>query len=294
MKDNLCPVCGSIKIENKHPNTKLEAMRFIKCRKLCERPKFCEVCGLCFLENQYFGEPLYNGDKEMNVYAKSKVGLFNYGLKVLNSCFPQKGNLLDIGAAYGDFMEFGLKDGWQVEGIEIANKMVQKAKRKSLKVYDKPIEELNLKSNYYNAITVYEVLCLMKDPKRAVIEMYKVLKPGGVLFIREFNAAFHVNLSGFCDLKLFSVLNLNPCIIHNFNFNSRSLNIILKQAGFKDIKIINSKPTLGDPYGTGGKLGRFFVSVFKSVYYIFSQIAWFLSFGKIYTGSSLIVTARKR
>ena len=272
---NNCPICDSKEIKNNSAGLKL-----------------CNGCGVYFFGRQDFAEPLYNG-KETDVYNKSKIKLFNYGLKVLNSCFPQKGRLLDIGAAYGDFIKLAKKAGWQVEGVELSDKMVQDDRQKGLTMYNKPIEDLDLKSNSYEAITAYEVFSQMKTTRKAVLEIYKILKPQGVLIIREFNSTFHIKLLGLLNMKPFSFLNLQPGITHNFNFNKRSLEALLKKAGFKDIKIVNSRSTMGDPYGTGGKLGSVFVSVFKTMYYILSQGIYYLSFGGLCVGSSLVVVARK-
>ena len=160
-------------------------------------------------------------------------------------------------------------------------------------IYDKPVEKLNLNSDSYEVVSAYEVLSQMKDPKKVMFEVYRILKPQGVLLVREFNSVFHMNLLGFFDMKLFSFFNLKPGVMHNFNFSKRSLSALLKNAGFKDIQIINSKSTKGDPYGTGGKLGCSFVSVFKTMYHVFAQIIYYASFGNFCIGSSLIVIARK-
>jgi 2-polyprenyl-3-methyl-5-hydroxy-6-metoxy-1,4-benzoquinol methylase len=234
-----------------------------------------------------------DSEENKNIYFKSKIKLFNYGLKVLNFYFPQKGRLLDIGAAFGDFMELALKEGWQVEGVELSDKMVQKARQKGLTIYSNPIEDLDLKSGSYEAITAYEVFSQMETPKKAMLEVYRILKPQGVLLLREFNSIFHIKLLGLFNLKLFSVFNLKPGVMHNFNFNKQSLETLLRNTGFKEIRIKNSRPTIGDPYGTGGKLGSIFISVFKTVYYILSQAIYYLSFGNLCIGSSLVVIARK-
>lgn len=274
--NNSCPICGVGKIKNKSANI-----------------KFCDICGIFYFEEQCVYESSYKTESEKNIYLKSKIKLFNYGLEVLNSYFPRKGNLLDIGAAYGNFMELALKAGWQVEGVELSDKMVQKVRRKGLTVYDKPIEDLDLESDSYEAITAYEVLSQMKTPKKAMVEVYKILKPQGIFLIREFNSTFHIKLLGLWNMKLFSFFNLQPGVTHNFNFNKQSLLVLLRNAGFRGIKIINSRPTIGDPYGTGGKLGSVFVSVFKTMYYILSQIIYYVSFGSCCVGSSIMVVARK-
>jgi hypothetical protein len=68
---------------------------------------------------------------------------------------------------------------------------------------------------------------------------------------------------------------------------------MLTSAGFRDIKISNSLPTTGDPYGTGGKLGAALTGLVKVLYYYMAQSLYFASFGRLFAGSSFIVQAEK-
>ena len=82
-------------------------------------------------------------------------------------------------------------------------------------------------------------------------------------------------------------------MLHNFNFRAASLRALLGGAGFRDIKIRNSRPTEGDPYRTGGPLGRGLTGRLKFLYYYLSEAVYFAFFGRVFTGSSLIATAKK-
>ena len=270
----MCPVCG-----------KNEALAF--------RPGLsrCRACGLVCRDERRFKEPVYAENTVEDIYVSAKLGLFAQALRVLGKLAPAKGRLLDVGSAYGDFMDAAEKDGWKAEGVEISGKPAETASKKGFKVYTRPVEELGLPENIYNAVVVYEVFCLMAEPARATEEMFRILKPGGVLFAREFNASFHMTVHPLERKGLFG--KLRPSIVHNFNFSAETLRVMLEREGFKDIKIRNSPPTSGDPYRTGGRLGGFLTGAIKVLYYWLAQALWVITLGRVFAGSTLIVTARK-
>ncbi len=272
--DKLCPVCrGGVP-----PNAKINS---------------CAACGLAWTEGKSAGEPLYSPGAEEDIYYSSKRRLFSFCLEVLEKLSPGKGKLLDIGAAYGDFMSAAIDGGWQAEGVEISSIPAAAAIKRGLTVYFDPVEELSLSENSYAAVTAFEVFSQMDKPAAAAAEVFRLLKPGGVFYAREFNAGFHLPLHALEARGFFKPLGLSPSIIHNFNFRALTLRVMLERAGFTEIRVRNSPPTSGDPYRTGGRLGGFLTAGLKVLYYWLAQAVWLATFGKVLAGSTLIVTGRK-
>jgi len=234
---------------------------------------------------------VYGNEDESRIYMDSKMRLFRDRLDRLNIRFPSRGQLLDIGSAYGAFMKMAQADGWTVEGIEIVPEMAARAAAKGFKVHTSPIEQAGLPDENYEVVTCFEVLCLMQDPVMALKEISRILKPGGMVCIRDYNAKFHLTLAGF---RLPAMLGLKPAILHDFNFTPDSFRIMLEKAGFTDIDITNSKPTRGDPYGTGGRMSPALTGAAKVIYYLLAQAVWFLSSKKVFAGSAIEISARKK
>lgn len=273
MNDKRCPACGGAAL----PADKAGM-------------NHCRVCGLAWLDDKIFGAPVYDGDREKDIYAGGKLALFGGCLASLAARFPARGRLLDIGAASGVFLELAKADGWAAEGIEVDPRLAAAAAAKGFKIYNRPLEELGLPDGSYDAVTVFEVFCLMSDPFKALAELGRTLKPGGLVYIREFNGAFHMALEG---RRIFGLLGLRPAVVHNFNFTAESLRRALAAAGFGRVKIKNSTPTSGDPYGTGGRLGAALTGLLKVLYYCGAQAVYYASFGRLLAGSSFIIEARK-
>ena len=253
----------------------------------------CGSCGLAYREEKYFGAPQYSEGLAAGIYGSAKARLFVQALDLLDLEFPGRGRLLDIGCASGELLKAAADRGWQAEGVELDAELARQAQAAGFKVTPRPVEEAGLDGNSYDAVTVFEVFCLMAKPAAAAAELFRVLKKGGLFYARDFNAAFHLPLSRLEAAGLFRPFGMRPAVLHNFNFRARTLRALLERAGFTEIKIRNSRPTSGDPYRTGGALGGFLTRGLKFLYYTLAQALWYASFGRVYAGSSLIVTARK-
>lgn len=272
MKDMLCPVCGGAARAG---------------GELLE----CGGCGLVFEAERRFAAPSYAPGSEEAIYDAAKASLFEDALAYLGAGLPQKGRLLDIGCAGGEFLKAAAARGWQAEGVELNTALAVKALAHGFEVQTRPVEEAGLTGGAYSAVTVFEVFSQMGKPAAAAAELFRLLKPGGVIYIRDFNAGFHLPL--YRLRGLFGLLGARPWVLHNFNFRARTLRLMLEKAGFRDIRVRNSPPTAGDPYRTGGALGGFLTGALKVLYYWLAQALRLSTFGRVYAGSALIVTATK-
>lgn len=92
-----------------------------------------------------------------------------------------RGKLLDVGCGNGDLMLWYQNRGWETIGIEPSLKAVQIARSRGLKVIESSIEDANLPDNYFDAITLVQVLEHLEDPRGVLNKLYRALKPGGLL-----------------------------------------------------------------------------------------------------------------
>lgn len=253
----------------------------------------CGGCGLVYKAQRAFSEPVYAAGLEQGIYGGGKAGLFSEALDFLDKILPARGRLLDVGCAGGGLMKAAAARGWEPEGVELSPVLAARALAAGFKVQVRPLETAELQNGAFSAVTAFEVLSQVEDPQMSLAKIHAPLKPGGAVYIREFNASFHLPLARLEAALLPEFSGLKPSVLHDFNFRAATLRCMLGRAGFTEIKIRNSRPTAGDPYRTGGRLGGFFTAVLKVLYYYLAQGAWMLSFGRLYAGSSLIITARK-
>lgn len=84
--------------------------------------------------------------------------------------------LLDIGCANGDFPRHMIREGWEVEGVEVSrnSKAID-----DFPVYRAPFPDLQIDQPCYDAITAWAVLEHVHDPMSYFRKAARLLKKGG-------------------------------------------------------------------------------------------------------------------
>jgi len=254
----------------------------------------CKKCGLIYknprLTEDEFNKILESAPQQINVdVCSSKEELFSNFLKKIEK-IKNKGKILDVGCGSGYFLKLAKDLGWEVYGTEVNPHLIKFAKDEfGINIEKKTLKDFE--EEKFDVVTMLEVIDLLRNPKEELKEVRRILKKDGLVFIRVNNGLWHCNLERF--RKYFSFLGLYPSVLHLYSFTPRTLKRILQEVGFKDINISVSELTKGDPYKTGGWLGKTFVSLVKSIIYIFSKILYFLSFSKICLSTSIVAYAKK-
>jgi ubiquinone biosynthesis O-methyltransferase len=139
-------------------------------------------------------------DKEANSYDgwyQTKLG--NFIDKVESDCAfelfkLEKGmTVLDIGCGTGNFSIKLAKAGCKVIGIDISEEMLsiakEKAKQKGLDIefYNMDIYKLNFENEYFDAVFSMAAFEFIKEPEKALNEIFRVVKKGGEILIGTIN-----------------------------------------------------------------------------------------------------------
>ncbi|MFQ3611807.1 MAG: class I SAM-dependent methyltransferase [Fimbriimonadales bacterium] len=91
--------------------------------------------------------------------------------------------LLDVGCGSGDFMLLAQRAGWQVMGVEPDPEAVKVARQRGLKVVEGDIHALKDDTEAYDGITLNHVIEHVHDPIAVLSACYRLLRPGGWLWI---------------------------------------------------------------------------------------------------------------
>jgi ubiquinone/menaquinone biosynthesis C-methylase UbiE len=155
---------------------------------------------------------------------------------------PTDKSVLDVGVGTG-FLSIMLAEmGYSVVGIDFSEEMLKLARRKiderglevSLKIGD--AEDLPFEDNSFDAIVNRAVLWTLPDPKRALEEWKRVLKPGGTLCF-----FLHGHLSRGSSHQMRKQLNSLIILIREKRNPWRSLNdsVELPMGGGVDPSVVN-------------------------------------------------------
>jgi SAM-dependent methyltransferase len=88
--------------------------------------------------------------------------------------------LLDVGCAYGYTLEVARDRGWQVTGVEPAPAVALRTAR-ALDVRVEPdLLEARFPAQAFDAVTLWDVIEHLPDPRAALVEVARILAPGGL------------------------------------------------------------------------------------------------------------------
>lgn len=284
-----CIIC-----ENKELFEKLNIENLTKCSK-CQsvfrspRPSPEEVYQ-CY-EEKYFATYL----KEST--GNYRVKLYKKFLKRISGRKP-KGRLLDIGCSFGQFITLAHEKGWDVHGIEPSKEASEYIKKK----YDFDISSSLIKrgfpSNHFDIITLWNVLDHLPDPKKELVEIQRVLKPGGLLFLRIPNFLFQKR--AFQTASFFgrlssprSKLSHRVSVFHLYCFTPATIKKLLNLSGFESIITKNSLLSEGDSYSAFPTLGDKSINLIKNLAFILFETIYHLSLKSLVWGPSMEVYSTK-
>jgi SAM-dependent methyltransferase len=263
----------------------------------------CRGCGLIFQREADINALTnnivlhYHDIDPHEAVAISKKTFFEYTLNYLGSKIGIRDKkILDIGCGYGYFLKMALKKGWKPSGVEIAENAVEAARLEfgDQKIFQGVLNETNFEDNYFDAITLWDVLVMVNNPYEELKKCHRILKKNGIIGIRVRNVAFQ-KLAYSIHLpfkKIYRKLGIkHPTVFHPFCFSQRSIKQLVKKSGFCNIRIENSPLTSGDPYAYG--INRVPIQLAKKLIHLISNFVFTISKKKWIIGPSLLIWAEK-
>ncbi|MBU1727270.1 MAG: class I SAM-dependent methyltransferase [Candidatus Omnitrophica bacterium] len=288
-----CILCGSWESREICSYKQVKIAHCEKCGFIYRNPRLKKDSNEQFYSFDYYKE--YEGIDIKIIEAR--LDLFRTVLKKLSKKISYDSRkILDVGCGHGHFLKLARDLGWNAKGVELSKTACAYAKEIfGLDVVDKSVDRACLNENYFDTVTLWNVLDHLSSPLVQLKEIRRLLKPRGVLFIRVPNVSFHLFVH-----KLFRLLPQflktrlinDPSVITNYGFSSKTIKKILNKTGFCNIAVYNSPLSSGDPYKSAS-FNQGFVKLIKLLLNMVSNAVYFLSFGKFYIGSSLIIYAEK-
>jgi len=123
-------------------------------------------------------------DPEYEAEAANRAQNFIPILNQLDKLFPNRGKILDIGAATGIFLALARERKWEAMGVEPSAWAVQVASEKyNLTLIQSTFEETQLPAASFQVITMIDFIEHIPRPREALRKAAALLEPGGVVVI---------------------------------------------------------------------------------------------------------------
>jgi SAM-dependent methyltransferase len=228
-----CNLCGS---------TSAEPIRVDNGYQICR----CRRCGLIYVNPQ----PRLQVDEDVHYLSdvdaawdpedtEGSEQLIAGALDDLAQFVGGVGRLLDVGCGYGVFLAAARRRGWECSGIDVSEVGVAYAiDHFGLEdIRRGHLESAAYASGSFDAITMFNLLEHVSDPRALLEEAVRLLRPGGVLLVRVPNMAFHDllwRIPGFPRLGRRAGLVYLGGVAppqHLFGFRPRTLAAMLESVG---------------------------------------------------------------
>lgn len=225
-----CPACSQVSVN------------FFTKKNNCYLYR-CNECGLIFMwpmpkdTAEVYSADYFSGAEKGFGYVdydedkSAMADTFSSYLEIINKFSPKKGQLLDIGAATGYFLKKAGAMGWKTAGVEISDYAAQKARAAGLNIKTGTLGSIQFETESFDVVTMWDVLEHFSNPKNELEKVYQLLKKGGILAINTPDAgSFFAKIMG----KRWHLLVPPEHLVY---FNLKNLTGILKQSGFKVLRI---------------------------------------------------------
>ncbi|HOK37217.1 MAG: class I SAM-dependent methyltransferase [Bacteroidales bacterium] len=230
VKNIFCEICSEDKIENFTqflPNAKVKLVK-------------CNSCGFVFIPQNTRNKIEYSNYRDEEVLksvraANNYVRFRRHKLRIkLIKKFKNSGNLFDIGVGWGHFAYTAKKMGFDVDGIEISETMHHYATNDlNLRIEKGSFYEIPIKENFYDIITLWDVLEHLEKPLEVLKKANRMLKDDGIIVIQVPQIDSKVAKIQKEKWPMLSVEHINY-------FSKSTIKLALEKSGFKILKFKTS------------------------------------------------------
>ncbi len=231
----LCPICHT-------PSDRLVA------KKASWSYYQCGFCPLVFIAPQpsspelttTYQSYLPGKPDEIESWSRSQEEVIRKSAKIIEKG-SKPGRILDVGSGYGFFLHYMANRGWRADGIEISQpgRNYCQTHFPGLNIRSTPLPDPSIPGNSYDAVTLFYVIEHLPDPLIVLREVFRLLRPGGVVLLRWPHTTPIVRLLG----PFSRYLDLYHTPYHLFDFSKLFIEKQLATIGFINIKTFISGKT---------------------------------------------------
>ncbi len=199
----------------------------------------CPNCGLQMQEkipensSKLYQAGYYTGQSQYSYIDERKSKNYdNYvwqaRLQNIRRFIAPPADLLDIGCAFGGFIEAAQAFGYRSQGLDISNYAVDYAHSQGLKtIHQGSLETSNFPNQSFDIISLIEVMEHLPDPCKTLEALSRIIRPGGLVLLQTANFLgwqarlqknkYHYYLPG-----------------HLFYYSTKNLRLLFRRYGFDD------------------------------------------------------------
>lgn len=240
----------------------------------------CRSCGMRFLGIQpspralaefydaaYFEGEFRCGRTSASSFDEEAFREETGGLLDAFAVLGARGRMLDVGCATGTLIKHAIERGWQAQGVEIAPEAVAHARAQGLDVFRGDLLAARFPTAHFDLVYMGDVLEHAHDCRVVVDEVARILKPGGLFYLRgpitTHSLARSLALAAAGAVGRTLVLREVP--YHLWEFRPGSLRRLTEVAGLRVVRMRQSKIPPGKARGQKSALERALMAVIDTL-----------------------------
>jgi 2-polyprenyl-3-methyl-5-hydroxy-6-metoxy-1,4-benzoquinol methylase len=197
----------------------------------------CRVCELMYANPRWNSSVVRESYSivEDRTYVEEREGrvlTFRRNLQPFEALVAKNSDtrrLLDVGCHIGVMVELAQERGWEAWGIEPSTWAAEQARARGLRVITGTLADAGLEKNYFDVVTMWDVIEHLTNPAAELRHVQRVLKRGGIFAIHTIDIeSWFARLMG----KRWPWL----MEMHLYYFSPRTLGKMLEQTGFQVIR----------------------------------------------------------
>jgi SAM-dependent methyltransferase len=204
----------------------------------------CGECGLVFVgrepspeklialyDENYYEDPAEEGYAG---YAAAEARKRHHDRSLLNELakLVTPGELIEIGCAYGFFLDEARQHGWRIQGLEPSSHAASEASRLlGIDISSRPFTELTLDPESVDAVAMWDVIEHLPNPRATLAKAAATLRPGGVIAISTGDIGSSAARLHGPDWSL-----MTPPW-HQYYFSRKTLRRMLESTGFDVVRL---------------------------------------------------------
>ncbi|HUS04428.1 MAG TPA: class I SAM-dependent methyltransferase [Dehalococcoidia bacterium] len=202
----------------------------------------CQRCHLVYVnpikkENEINKDYSQMKSIDATIVRESRLRATKLQVQLINK-YSNSTSLLDIGCGEGFFLSNAANAGYRTKGIELSQDAAAYAKREfGLDIEAGAFEDVQFPGNYFDVVTLWQVLEHIPHPLEILKEAHRILKPGGLI------AASTPDIEGIPSMMLRRKW-WNIRRIHINQFSTKTLMDILQNAGFKNVSSVSYRESI--------------------------------------------------
>jgi SAM-dependent methyltransferase len=167
-----CIACGSKEAQPLGIKNELELLRCRKCSTIYTPYS-------PWYSSEYFYE-VYYPEQSLSppAFVQTRLEEITAGF----SRYRQQNRLLDIGCGAGGLLVAARKNGWEAQGLEVAEQAIGYVRKLGFEVFQGELQQAEFPAEHFDVITAAEILEHLSEPRVLVQEVARVLRPGGLFW----------------------------------------------------------------------------------------------------------------